>query len=259
MVVETVNNTIQESTNRVIDLLERENIIPRNLREPEVVSLFIPFFIFIAKYSFNCLFIVFQIPELFVSSDRQEAVISEANTLPHLEISTVECQWLQVLSEGWAYPLRGFMREHEYLQVLHFNCIRNEHEPSIRENQSVPIVLSCTEADKERFADASAISLFYNGKVVAILRKPEIYFQRKEERCSRQFGTNERKHPYIKMIYESGAYLIGGDLEVIERIRWDDGLDEYRLTPNELRAKFREQNADGILNLNTTINQSNIN
>ena len=44
------------------------------------------------------------------------------------------------------------------------------------------------------------------------------------------------------MIYESGDWLVGGDLEVLERIRWNDGLDEYRLTPNELRAKFRQMN-----------------
>ena len=42
------------------------------------------------------------------------------------------------------------------------------------------------------------------------------------------------------MIYESGDWLVGGDLEVLERIRWNDGLDDYRLTPNELRGKFRE-------------------
>ena len=44
------------------------------------------------------------------------------------------------------------------------------------------------------------------------------------------------------MIYESGDWLCGGDLEVLERIVWNDGLDEYRLTPNELRAKFRQLN-----------------
>lgn len=36
----------------------------------------------------------------------------------------VEAQWLQVLSEGWAHPLRGFMNEDDYLQTLHFNCIK---------------------------------------------------------------------------------------------------------------------------------------
>lgn len=189
-------------------------------------------------------------PELTVEPSKKDSVIAEAEKLrlesKSLEISTVELQWLQVLAEGWAYPLRGFMREHEYLQALHFNCTRNEQEPSIRENQSVPIVLSCTEADKDRLKDSSDISLFYDGKPVAILRNPEIYYQRKEERCSRQFGTSDRKHPYIKMVMESGSYLIGGDLDVIERIKWNDDLDDYRLTPNELRDKYRKLNADAV-------------
>ncbi len=42
------------------------------------------------------------------------------------------------------------------------------------------------------------------------------------------------------MIFDSGDWLCGGDLEVLERIKWNDGLDQYRLTPNELRAKFKE-------------------
>lgn len=32
-------------------------------------------------------------------------------------------QWVQVLAEGWATPLGGFMREREYLQCLHFDCL----------------------------------------------------------------------------------------------------------------------------------------
>lgn len=48
------------------------------------------------------------------------------------------------------------------------------------------------------------------------------------------------------MIYESGDWLAGGDIEVLERIKWNDGLDEYRLTPNELRSKFKELKADAI-------------
>ena len=48
------------------------------------------------------------------------------------------------------------------------------------------------------------------------------------------------------MIYESGDWLVGGDLEVLERIRWNDGLDHYRLTPSELRKKFKEMEADAV-------------
>ena len=45
------------------------------------------------------------------------------------------------------------------------------------------------------------------------------------------------------MVMESGDWLIGGDLQVLERIRWSDGLDQYRLTPTELKQKFKEMNA----------------
>lgn len=49
-------------------------------------------------------------------------------------------------------------------------------------NQPVPIVLPVCTADKQRLEDRSAIALRYQSKVVAILRKPEFYEHRKEER-----------------------------------------------------------------------------
>jgi len=36
---------------------------------------------------------------------------------------------VQVLSEGWATPLKGFMREAEYLQVIHFGTLLNGTGP----------------------------------------------------------------------------------------------------------------------------------
>lgn len=51
---------------------------------------------------------------------------------------------------------------------------------------------------------------------------------------------------FFQTIYESGDWLVGGNLDVIERILWNDGLDDIRYTPNELRAKWREMKADAI-------------
>ena len=42
----------------------------------------------------------------------------------------------------------------------------------------------------------------------------------------------------LQMVEESGDWLVGGDIEALERIRWNDGLDPYRLTPNELRSAY---------------------
>ena len=71
-------------------------------------------------------------------------------------------------------------------------------------NQSVPIVLPVSTEDKERLLDASSIALNFDGKPVAVLRSPEFFEHRKEERVSRQFGLSHPDHPYIKMINESG-------------------------------------------------------
>ncbi|XP_041364915.1 bifunctional 3'-phosphoadenosine 5'-phosphosulfate synthase-like isoform X2 [Gigantopelta aegis] len=182
------------------------------------------------------------VKELFVPENRVESVKAEACSLPSMEINKIDLQWTQVLAEGWATPLSGFMREKEFLQCQHFGCLFDGGVT----NQSVPIVLPVHTSDKEKLDGCAAFSLRYDKKTVAILRNPEFYPHHKEERCCRQFGTNNKKHPYVKMIHEGGDWLVGGDLEVIERIYWNDGLDHYRLTPKELRAEFRKIKADAV-------------
>lgn len=180
--------------------------------------------------------------ELFVPESCLSAAIAETTSLPSLKISELDLQWVQVLSEGWASPLKGFMREREYLQSMHFRCL---FDGGIT-NQSIPIVLPLTTEDKERLENTTAFKLVYGDKTVAILRNPEFYEHRKEERCARQFGMINPGHPYIKMINDSGDWLAGGELEVLERIKWNDGLDDFRLTPKELRQKFKQLGADAV-------------
>ncbi|XP_023341749.1 bifunctional 3'-phosphoadenosine 5'-phosphosulfate synthase isoform X2 [Eurytemora carolleeae] len=180
--------------------------------------------------------------DLTVSPELLEEAKKEAESLPQLEISTLDLQWVQVLGEGWATPLSGFMKEREFLQCQHFNCLL-DHGTT---NLSIPIVLPVQTQDKERLQGCPAISLSYQGVCRAILRNPEFYEHRKEERCARQFGTTSSGHPYIKMIMDGGDWLAGGDIEVLGKIQWNDGLDQYRLTPTQLRNKFREMGADAV-------------
>lgn len=71
----------------------------------------------------------------------------------------------------------------------------------------------------------SAITLKYDTKPVAILRTPEFYYQRKEERCSRQFGTNNINHPYIKVC------LFGFMTSTIYVILLSPDIDDTRIRP----------------------------
>ena len=66
-------------------------------------------------------------------------------------------------------------------------------------NQTIPIVLPVTEKDKKIIAGSRALSLAYDGKIVAILRDPEFFPHRKDERCCRQWGVFSKQHPYVKV------------------------------------------------------------
>lgn len=66
-------------------------------------------------------------------------------------------------------------------------------------NMSIPIVLPVSTDDKTRLEGYSEFVLTHEGQRVAILRDPEFYEHRKEERCSHVWGTTCAKHPYIKV------------------------------------------------------------
>ncbi|KAL8486483.1 hypothetical protein ACS0TY_023241 [Phlomoides rotata] len=184
--------------------------------------------------------------DLFVNVAEKDTALSKALNLPKIKLSKIDLQWLHVLSEGWASPLKGFMRQSEFLQTLHFNSLRLENGSVV--NMSVPIVLAIDDAQKERVGSGSSVALVdQKDDVVAILSNIEIYKHNKEERIARTWGTTAPGLPYVEeAITHAGNWLIGGDLEVINPVKYDDGLDRFRLSPAQLRHEFERRNADAV-------------
>jgi len=256
IVLKTHELEIEESADMLFKMLERDGILegapklsPPGLPNPdgdEVVDLHVPD---------------------HLKVQRKE----EAETLPKVLISDIDLNWLQVIGEGWASPLKGFMREGTLLETLHFNSILvdpfnvtgnanrhemrtdfnnfKEHQPPQRVSMSVPITLSCTSFTKDNIEtsgkrDVALVTQM--GETVAILRDPEIYDNRKEEIVTRMFGVIDTGHPYIHHIYSGGDYLIGGEIELLDRIRYNDGLDKWRKTATELMQEFQQKGADTV-------------
>jgi 3'-phosphoadenosine 5'-phosphosulfate synthase len=48
------------------------------------------------------------------------------------------------------------------------------------------------------------------------------------------------------MINEAGEWLVGGKIKVLKKIIYNDGMDQYRLTPTQLQEKFAELGADAV-------------
>ncbi|CAN4116528.1 unnamed protein product [Withania somnifera] len=138
------------------------------------------------------------------------------------------------------------MRENEYLQTLHFNSIRIQDGSVV--NMSVPIVLAIDDSQKNLIGGLTSVALVDDGNnPIAILSNIEIYKHNKEERIARTWGTTAPGLPYAdEAITNAGNWLIGGDLEVIEPIKYHDGLDSFRLSPAQLRVEFTRRNADAV-------------
>ncbi|MQL78944.1 hypothetical protein Taro_011364 [Colocasia esculenta] len=207
--------------------------------------------------------------DLVVPPEERAARKAEAAGLPSVGIGAIDLEWVHVISEGWASPLRGFMREEEYLQSLHFNCLRMDDGSVV--NMSLPIVLAIGDAEKAAIGDSPDVTLVGpGGDHVAILRgksppcglitwgldkshetpctpRVQIFKHNKEERIARTWGTTAPGLPYVEqVITPAGNWLIGGDLEVLEPIKYNDGLDHYRLSPKQLRKEFDKRGADAV-------------
>ncbi|KAK6939359.1 ATP-sulfurylase PUA-like domain [Dillenia turbinata] len=184
--------------------------------------------------------------DLIVAESERANKTLEAESMPKVNLTRIDLGWVHVISEGWASPLKGFMREDEYLQSLHFNSIRMKDGSVV--NMSLPIVLAVDDEAKERIGNFKDVGLVGpDGDVIAILRSIEIYKHNKEERTTRTWGTTAPGLPYVEeAITPAGNWLIGGDLEVLKPIKYNDGLDHYRLSPRQLRNEFDRRRADAV-------------
>ncbi|XP_030447033.1 ATP sulfurylase 2 [Syzygium oleosum] len=184
--------------------------------------------------------------DLVVQEKDRALKAKEAEGLPRVGLTRIDLEWVHVISEGWASPLKGFMREEQYLQSLHFNCLRMGDGSVV--NMSLPIVLAIDDGTKDAIGSSRNVGLVGpDGDLVAVLRSIEIYKHNKEERIARTWGTTAPGLPYVEeAITPAGNWLIGGDLEVLKPIKYNDGLDHYRLSPKQLRQEFDQRQADAV-------------
>ncbi|XAR64183.1 Sulfate adenylyltransferase [Bertholletia excelsa] len=184
--------------------------------------------------------------DLVVKEGERDLKTREAESIPKVKLTKIDLEWVHVLSEGWASPLKGFMREDEYLQSLHFNCLRMKDGSIV--NMSLPIVLAIDDDVKASSGESPDVALVApDGDLVGILRSIEIFKHNKEERIARTWGTTAPGLPYVQeVITPAGNWLIGGDLEVLKPIKYNDGLDNYRLSPQQLRKEFDRRQADAV-------------
>lgn len=140
------------------------------------------------------------------------------------------------------------MNELELLECMHMKTISDDDGK--KHILSVPITQHVTAQDKERLTGKSKVAIKctkVSPDILAVIEEPEFFDNRKEEISTRVFGTFGKTHPKIERILEQGDFLISGKkMHFLRDIEFNDGMDQYRMTPMKVSQTIKERNADAI-------------
>ena len=182
----------------------------------------------------------------------KDATADEAtavSSLKVLDIDQHQVEYLQTIGDGWAAPLKNFMNELELLEVMNMKTVTDSEGK--RHLMSVPITQSVTAEQKAAFEGESRIAIkcsaIGSDAVLAVIENPVFFDNRKEEICARTFGCMSANHPKAQTIFAQGDFLVSGSsMTFINRPVFNDGNDQYRMTPQQIQDKIVEKNADVV-------------
>ena len=131
-----------------------------------------------------------------VYTNKKHIVISRENELDFYNIS-----------DGTFSPLKGFMREKEFISVLNEDRLLN------KKVWTVPIVLDITKTQYD-FIKMEDIVVLKNhaGKIIGYIEIEDIYKHDKNFHINKLFGTDSRKHPGGNFVHSRGEFLIHGKI-----------------------------------------------
>ena len=185
-----------------------------------------------------------EIIDLLVKPEEQAKKKAEAETLPKALMTDIDVNWLQTVAEGCSsrfharrriaatihfnsmlvdpHNLTGNYASNEintnFLNFDHGTSQEGEHECArgvavhrLHQDEHREQRQACGGAGEQARQDHGHST------------RPEIYENRKEEIVSRIFGVVDNGHPYIEHIYTGGDWLIGSEIELLDRIQYNDG------------------------------------
>jgi len=119
------------------------------------------------------------------------------------------------------------MNEMQLLEVLHMKTLTDCS--GFKHLFSVPITCPVTKEQKAQYAGHKKIALkctLISPDILAIVEDPIFFDNRKEEICTRTFGTFSLNHPKVERIIQEGDFLLSGaKTRFLRRIIFNDGLD----------------------------------
>lgn len=163
-----------------------------------------------------------------------------------LELNNEQIVDLHNIVNGTYSPLKWFVKKDDFLSILVSMRLTNWIV------WPIPIVLDIDESEKKEIEKSWINSILLKSvkwDELAILKNIEIFSYSKEDFSKYVFKTNDKTHPWVKMIHDLKRYLIGWDIKLINNVTLD-WMKNYN-SPRDTRNIFNNKWWDTIVAFQT--------
>ncbi len=170
--------------------------------------------------------------------------LTDTTHLPRLNLTGRKLHDLEVMLVGGFLPVTGFMDEGDYNSVVEsMRLAKGQLFP-------IPIVLDVPSSSVYQVGDKILLCDSF-GNPLAVMSVTSRFTPDKEKEVLGVYGTNDRMHPGVQYVMEEmqDVYL-GGTLEKIALPERND-FKQFRKTPVELKALFKEKGWDIVVGFQT--------
>jgi sulfate adenylyltransferase len=183
--------------------------------------------------------------DLVVSGDEAKTLREQAATRPVVTLNSRSLSDLELLAVGGYSPLEGFMAQADYRSVV------NDMHLASGLPWSMPITLAVDDDAARSISEGDDIALAdESGRILATMQVREKFAYDKQVEAEKVYRTTDEKHPGVAALYDEGDTLLGGPVRVLE-VPGHDDFPQYRLTPAQTRAEFKERGWRTIVGFQT--------
>ncbi len=169
-----------------------------------------------------------------------DATREAAKTLPTVVLSKMNTADLEMIAIGAYSPLTGFMKQADYLSVVHDMHLSNGLP------WTVPLTLTVDADVAKDIKAGQLVALAEQTKAgdirqLAVMDVEEKYTYDKELEAEKVYGTTAEAHPGVARLYGLGDVLLAGDIHVFDLPEAaQNDFPEIRYKPADSRKLFQE-------------------
>jgi len=128
-----------------------------------------------------------------------------------IELDSIAFRDLELIGIGAYSPLKGFLNEEDYKNVVENMRLKNGIV------WSIPITLPIDEQKADSISIGEEVKLSYNGVTFGVITVQSIYRPNKEKEAELVYRTTDLNHPGVAKLFERPPIYVGGEIILIKK------------------------------------------